>query len=118
MTLMSNSHLTEVLQPSKEAFHLPPALVSSELAAILGLRFTSITPVRSNHLDAHLLQLGVKWVGVISFVSHEPLRSAANMGCLESVLHKGDFMWSSTFNVYGEWKRRVVCNDHDLRTFA
>src|SRR6478672_8945679 len=40
------------------------------------------------------------------------------MGCFESVLHKGDFMWRSTFNVYGEWKRRAVSNDHNLCILA
>src|SRR5215204_2237877 len=118
MTLVSDNHFAEVLEPGEEAFDLPPTLVSPELATILGLRLLPITPVRSNHLNVQLLQFGVKWVRVISSVSHEPRWSAANMGCLESVVHKGDFMWRSTFNVYGEWKRRAVCNCHDLRTFA
>src|SRR5215203_2709014 len=118
MTLVPDNELTEVLKPGEEALDLPPTLVPSELSAILGLGLFTVAPVRSNHLDAHLLQFGVKWVRVISFVSHEPLWSTLSIGCLESVAHKGDFMWRSTFNVYGEWKRRAVCNCHDLRTFA
>ena len=122
MTLISNNHLAEVTKPGEEALHFPPSLVSPQLPPILGLGLSSVASVRSYHVDAHLLQRGVKWVRVISLVSHshshEPLWSAFNMGCLESVVHKGDFMWRSTFNVYGEWKRRAVCNCHDLRTLT
>src|SRR3954469_11851145 len=118
MTLVPHNHLAEVTKPGEEALDFPTPLVAAQLPAVLCLRLAAIAPVRSNHVDAHLLQFGVKWVRVISFVSHEPRRSASNIGCLESVLHKGDFMWRSTFNVYGEWKRRAVCNCHDLCTFA
>ncbi len=118
MTLISDNHFAEVLKPSEEALDLPPSLVSTQLPAILGLGLGAVAPMRCDHVDAHLHQLGVKWVRVISFVSHEPERSASNIGCLESVVHKGDFMWRSTFNVYGEWKRRAVCNCHDLRTLT
>jgi hypothetical protein len=118
MTLISNNHFAKIMQPSEESLNLPFSLVAAELAPVLGLGLAPIATVRSNHVDAHPLQLGVKWVRIISFVSHEPLWSASNMGCLESVVHKGDFMWRSAFNVYGEWKRSTICNDHDLRTFA
>ena len=122
MTLVPDNHFAEVTEPSEEALDFPSTLVPSELAAILGLGLLAVTSMGSNHVDAHLLQFGVKWVRVISFVSHEPRWSAFNMGCLESVSNKGDFMWRSTFNVYGEWKRRAVCNVlctcHDLRTLT
>ena len=118
MTFISNNNLTEVLQPGEEALDFPPALVPPELASILGLGLLTVSSMRRNHLDDQFLQFVVKWVRVISSVSHEPLWSTFNMGCLESVLHKGDFMWRSTFNMYGEWKRSAVCNCHDLRTLT
>ena len=118
MTLIPDNQLMEVAEPSEEALDLPPSFVPAQLPAILGLGLRTVARVRSNHLDAHLLQLCVKRVGVVRFVSDEPFWSAANMGCLESVCNKGDFMRRSTLNVYGEWKRRAVCNGHDLCTFA
>ena len=118
MTLIPHNQLSEVTKPGEQPFNLPPSLVPSEFAPVLGLGLAAVAPVRSNHLNAHLLQLLVKRVRVVGFVSNEPLWSAWSMGCLESVGNKGDFMRRSTFKVYGEWKRRAVCNGHDLCTFA
>jgi hypothetical protein len=118
MTLVSNNQSAEVLQPGKEALDFPSSLVPPQRSTVLRPGLAPVTPVRSYHLDTLLPQRLVKRIAVIGLVSDKSPGSALNKGCLESVLHKGDFMWRSTFNVYGEWKRRAVCNCHDFRTFA
>jgi hypothetical protein len=122
MTLVTNNQSAKVLQSGEEAFDLPAAFVPAQRSAILGLGLLTIPPVRRYHLDALLLEPLVKRITVIGFVSDEPLGSSLNKRCSESRLNKGDFMWRSTFNVNGEWKRRAICNllctCHDLRTFA
>ena len=118
MTLISNSHTTVVLQPADQPLHAPSTLVTAQLPAILGLRSTSVHTMRSDHLDALCFERRIKRITVVRFVSDEPLGTIRHKPCLESRLHKGDFMRRSTRNVYGEWKRRAVCNDHDLSTLA
>ena len=118
MTLVPDSHTTVVLEPPDQPLHLPTALVPAQLPAVLGLGFTSVAPVRSNQFDTLRLERLIKRIGVVRFVPDEFLGSTRHKPCLESRLHKGDFMRRSTLNVYGEWKRRAVCNDHDLCTLA
>jgi hypothetical protein len=118
MTLVSNSHTTVILEPANQPLHFPPALVPTQLAAILGFRFTTVGSVRSNHLYALLLECFVKRIGVVRLVSDEPFGTMRHKPCLDSVMHKGDFMRRSTRNVYGEWKTSSVCNHHDLCTLA
>ncbi len=118
MTLVPHSYTTIVLEPPDQPLHLPAALVPTQFPAVLGLRLTSVAPVRSNQVDTLGLQRLIKRIGVVRFVSDELLGSTFHKPCLESVVHKGDFMRRSTFNVDGEWKRSRVCNDHDLCTLA
>ena len=118
MTLVSNKHTTVVLQPPDQPLHLPPALVSAQHSAVLGLRFAPVHLVRSNHRDALRLERRIKRIGVIRFVADETPGLGYRESSLHSTPNKGDLMRRSTFNVDGEWKRRRVCNHHDLCTFA
>lgn len=118
MTFIPDQHTTIVLEPADQAFYLPPALVPSEFATVLRLGLTSVRSVRSNHLDTLGLERLVKRITVVRFVSDELLGCGYSESSLQSTLNKGDFMRRSTFNVYGEWKRSAVCNDHDLCTLA
>lgn len=118
MTLVPHNYSPEILQPADQPLNLPSASVSAQNSAVLGLGLGAVAPVRSYHLDALLLERLVKRITVVRSVSDEPMGTFRHKPCLESMLHKGDFMRRSTLNVDGEWKRSAVCNDHDLRTFA
>jgi hypothetical protein len=118
MTLISDSHTPVVLEPADQPLHFPPAPVTTQLPAVLGLSLSTISSMRSNHLDTLRLERRIKRITVVRFVSDELLRRGYSESSRQSVLHKGDFMRRSTLNVYGEWKRRAVCNDHDLCTLA
>ena len=118
MTLVPDQHTTIVLQPTNQSFYLPAALVSAQLPAILRLGLTSVRPMRSNQFYTLRLQRRVKRIGVVRLVPDEALWCGYSESSLQSTLNKGDFMRRSTFNVDGEWKRRRVCNHHDLCTLA
>ncbi len=118
MTLVPDNHTSVVLEPADQSLHFPAALVPSELAAILGLWLAPVTAVGSNQLDTLRLERRIKRIGVVRFVSDELLGCGYSKSSIQSCSNKGDFMRRSTLNVYGEWKRRAVCNDHDLCTFA
>ena len=118
MTLISHSHASVVLEPADQPLHFPPALVPPQLPPVLGLGLATIGSVRSDHLDTLRLERRIKRIAVVRLVSDETLGSVRHKPCLESRLHKGDFMRRSTLNVYGEWKTRAVCNHHDLCTLA
>ena len=47
-TLITNKDTAIVLQPSKQAFHLPSPSIAAQLATILGLWFLAIGFVRRN----------------------------------------------------------------------
>src|SRR5215203_2898200 len=118
MILIPHNHTPEVLQPPNQAFNLPSTFVSPQGSAVLGLGLASVASMRRYHLYALCFERLIKWITVVGSIPDEPLGNLFSKACLESVLNKGDFMRRSTFNVYGEWKTRAVCNCHDLRTLA
>ena len=118
MTFVPYNQTAVVVEPANQSLHFPPALVSTQLPTVLGPGLAPVASVRSNHLDTLLLERLVKRIGVVRFVSDKLLGRGYSESSLQSTLNKGDFMRRSTLNVYGEWKRRRVCNDHDLCTFA
>ena len=60
-----DNHLAEAPQPGEEALDFPPALVPTQHSTILALALLMISPVRDDHVNAYLLQLGVKWVNAL-----------------------------------------------------
>jgi hypothetical protein len=118
MKVEASRNPTELLQPREQPLDLPAPFVAAQWSAVLRCNFLPVRFVRRNHLNALLSQLGVQWVGVVSFISNQPCRSLDNKTLKESFSDKGDFMRRSRCRVDGEWKTRSVCHCHDLRAFA
>ncbi len=91
----------EVVEPSKEAFHLPPSFISSERAAILsrGLFPVSHQSMRRNHFDpSGFFQAGIQRVAIIGFVSDQPLWVFTREPMMQGFVDEGHFMWRSASN--------------------
>src|ERR1039457_5563589 len=115
---MARQDTTKVLQPSEQPLDFPAALVTAQCPTVLRDRANSIGSVRSDQLDSLLLQLGIKFVAVVGLVPDQSFRGIGNKPIFNSIRDKGDFMWRSRCNVYGDRKTIAVCHSHDLRTFA
>ncbi len=115
---ITDSHSTEVLQPGVQPFDLPSAFVSSQLASILCGRFDTICTMGSNQFDPFPAQVLVQRIAVVGSITDQALRLCQDKSRCESCVHKGDFIWRSTFNVNGDRKTSAVCQRHDLRTFT
>jgi len=118
MTLIAYWQSPEVAQPGKQALNFPAASIASQLTAVLGLWFTSVSAMWCNQLNAILGQSLVQWVAVIGAVTDQALRFLSDKGMLQRRLNQGYFMRASTCDAYGERKTSAVCHCHDLRTFA
>src|SRR5512143_2385333 len=99
---IADGHSAEVLQPGKQALDLPSALVSPELASILGGRLAAIATMGSDQFDAPRSQMSVQRIAVTGAIPNQALRLCQDKSRCESCLHKGDFIWRSTFNVNGD----------------
>jgi hypothetical protein len=117
-SLITGRHSPGILQPGIQAFNLPTALVSPQLASILCFRFGTVTSVRGDHLNPFLPKVIIQGIAVVSTIPNQSLRFGCDKSRCESRFHKGDFMRRSTFQVYGDRKTMAVCHCHDLRTFA
>jgi hypothetical protein len=69
MAFIAHDEASEVPEPSEEAFDLPPPLVATQWAAILGLGLLAVPAMWSDHLDAQLGQVFIQWIGVIGAVA-------------------------------------------------
>ena len=109
-TIMANLNSSEVLQPGKQALNLPTFFISAQRTPILSGRFLPVGLVRSDQLDALLLQALIQQVAVISFVTDQSFWLFFGEPLLQGVFHQGHFMRRSTSNGYGEMLRKNQCH--------
>src|SRR5271157_3170034 len=118
MIFIPNNKTTEVVQPSEQPFDTPSFGISAQRSAVLGFWFNSVNLMRRNYFDTILLKFIIERIRVIRSITNESLGSSLKEATLESLSNKGDFMWRSRRNVYGERKTRAVCHCHELRPLA
>jgi hypothetical protein len=115
MVLIANYQAPEVLKPGEQALYLPASLVTTKLAAVLSAWPTSLLAVRSNQINATLLQKAlIKPITVVSLIANEAIRSMWGKAVVKGRLHQLYFMGLSAFNVSGDRKTSSVCDGHDL----
>ena len=96
---------------------MPAPLVSAKRSTILG-EVNSPRVVGRDHLNAHLLQLGVERIAVVSAIADQSSRELfeeASSECFDDELR---FMALTTRNPDGDRKTMAVCHCHDLGRFA
>ena len=106
------------MQPSKQTFDTPSFNITTQRSAVLGFWFDSILFMRRDYFNTILLKFAIERIRVIRSITDESLGSSLKEATLESLSNKGDFMWRSRCNVYGERKTRAVCHCHELRPLA
>src|SRR5215207_6195295 len=115
---MANLNSSKVMQPGKQALHFPPFFVSPQGSTILGGRLFTVGFVRSDQLNALLLQAFIERVTVVGSITDQSLRLLQNKPLVQGLFHQLHFMRRSTSNGYGERKTSAICHCHELCTFA
>ncbi len=119
MIFPPNHKTPEVIQPSKQALHLPATFVAPEFAPILGGRFLAVALVRCNQFNSAFFSKAlIKFVAVIGLVANNLIRGIGCKAAIDCVFNKPHFVGRSAFNVSGDRKTRYVCDRHDLGAFA
>lgn len=115
MIIKSNQYTTEILQPGKQAFNFPAPFVAAQFSPVLRFDSLSILFVRRNQLGFKACQIFVQWIGIVSLVTDQSLRSFVGKARKESLLDKSDFMRRSRVRVDGDRKTSRVCHCHEFR---
>lgn len=116
--IKTSRYAAKVLQPSKKTLDFPTTFVTAQNATVLRLWLFSVSLVRRNHFNALFFERLIEWVGIISLIANQSSGRSRNETRLKSLADKSDFMRRSTVCVDGEWKRSIVCHDHEFRAFA
>ena len=117
VVLPADDESAEVMEPSKQPFHLPAPPVAAEGPAILGL--APAAPVGRDHFDAvDLRELPIELVRIIGLVADEPVRHSVEEASGQNILHKLAFGWRSAVDSNGEGKTVTSGDSDDLRALA
>jgi hypothetical protein len=90
MKVEPHGNTTEVLKPGEQPLNLPPSLVATKGPAILRPSFLPVRFMRRNHLNPLPPKFLIQWVGVISFIPDQSLRSLIGKNFGKSFPDKGD----------------------------
>ena len=119
MALVPRDQSPIVLQPCKEALHLPSVLVSAEWPTVLGLGPSAVPLVGNDEFDSTLFpQSRIQRVAVVGAVADQAVGCVPEKEVVDGLFREGDFMWRSTCNPGGDRKTSAVCNGHDLGPLA
>lgn len=107
-------HAAVAQQPRKEAFYLPSAPATPELAPVLRLRARPVPTVRRDQLDASFGQLSVQRIAIVGPIAEKASRRIARKAGRKRRLNQRRLMRGSARHVDGERKTCAVCDGHDL----
>ncbi len=103
ISFVANHETTEVMQPRKQALHLPAPDVASQRCSVLGGRSTPVGAMGRNQFNASCFrQSFVQRVTVVDTVTDELLRRGIHLQRIERWLDQGYFMRRSTRNPGGD----------------
>ena len=114
---VSNDQSAEVLKPSEKPFDLPAAPVPTKRSTVLG-RCDSVSPMRSDHLDAPGSERFVQPVAVVGPIADQTFGLLSNEAMLKGGVDEPDLVRGSTLDVTGDRKTRTVCHGHEFRALA
>lgn len=121
--LVTNHQAPKVLQPRVSALNDPPALVSSQLAAILMRRHPVVLPARYNRLDLPLHQKCSRRIAVVTAVCNQSPRLVRATAHTSPLLHLNgversfkefDLRRGSLLHAYSERSTLAICQYHKL----
>ena len=120
MVFVAHNEATEVKQPGKEPFNLPPATVAAQRSAVLGLAIgTAPRAVERDHFNpVDGFQVSIKPVAVVGFVANQSLRHGIGYPAFNRQLCQRHFSRRSTGCAEGHRKTSALSNCHDLGPFA
>ncbi|HSF67721.1 MAG TPA: hypothetical protein VLA67_09885 [Nitrospiraceae bacterium] len=117
MVLPANQQPPPPLEPRKEPFDEPAALVPASVAPVLGLEFPS-RPVRRDQVHAVLLEVIIESVAVIRAIANELLRLGLQHVEVETELHQGDLMMIGGMRTDRERQPVSIDNRQDFHALA
>ena len=122
---VSNDQSAEVAHPGNAPFHLPAALVSPQLPSILRRRLATVRLVRTNQVNASLLQSFSQRIGVGGLIINQPGRilagpamSPRDRHTLQCRFDQRRFMRGRTGKLNSQRNTLAACHHHPLRTLA
>ena len=119
MVLIANDKPTEVLEPGEQTFDLPAALVPPQRSAVLGGWFTSIAPMRSDHLHTpFVFQPTVQFVAVVRLIPDHALGQVIEEAGVQCGVNERYLVRAGATCANGERKTLSVCKAHDFGAFA
>src|SRR5438552_2310732 len=119
VTFPADDDAAIVMQPRKQALHLPAATIPSQRAAILGQSSGAHGGVWCNHLDAVVLhQALIEAVAVVGAVANQPFGEVGEESLFEGGFDEFSFMRRSAGHVQGERKTMAVADRHDFAAFT
>ena len=108
----------EVLEPAVGSFDAISSLVASELPTVLGGGFLPTATMRTNQIDATLLQPFTQRIAVGGPVVDEMLGSSLHFLMVDQVFDQRDFGGAGTVDLCRQRKSVAVGKDHDLASLA
>jgi len=108
----------ECTEPSEKAFDFPATAITPQGSAILSRFSFSVSPMWRNQFNPLVSKGVIERLTVIGTTPNNSSGLSQGDNFIESSLDKGDFTRASRIRMYGEWKARSVCNNHETRTFV
>jgi hypothetical protein len=115
----------EVRDPCDSAFHLPPTLVSSQLAAVLCRRLAAIGLMRADQVDAAPLEPFAQRIGIGRSVVDQtlglfpgPAAASGHRHAVERGLDQRRFIRGRRGKLNSQRKTLAACHHHPLRTLS
>src|SRR5215813_9035009 len=118
VVLPSNDEPALPLNPSEEALDEPAADVAALPSPILRGRLAAVAPMRRDHLDAVLSQLGIQRIAGIGAIADQVFRLGFDHVEVETQLHQTHFVMVRRVRADRERQSMAIHNRHDFHAFS
>ncbi len=123
---VTNDQPPKVPNPADRSFDFPAALVPSQFASVLPLRFPTVPPVRANQLNPSLRQAIPKRGRIGGLIVNQPLRIlsgpapslSGHRHLFQGALDQRDLVGRRRGQLYSQRNTLAACYHHKLRTLA
>jgi hypothetical protein len=115
---VANNQSPEVVQPTYRALDFPAATEAAEATPVLGARFRTIPPVRTNEFNASPSAALAQRVAVGREIINQIARQTAKLAVFEKRFNQRYLMRAGTGDVNSPGQARPFGEHHDFGAFA
>lgn len=117
MVFPARDEATELKEPGEEPLDLPPPSVSAKCATVSCPCADTVLLVRSDELDAALLEEGIKRVAVIRLISNHPPGEPVGEPPCQNLRNERHLCGGCAREGEAAWMARTACESHDFTSF-